>query len=408
MKSRIPIYLFSLLLWFPSTLSAVGVKFFEGTWEEALAESARSGKGLLLQASTEWCGWCKVIDREIFPDSAVGAKVNDAFIAVELDFEKGIGPDLAMKFRVGNYPTTLFFNSSGQLVHTLVGYPGSPERFLDACDSALAVTEEQPYAFDSRDLNVPFPDFYRSSFNGGGGFGSATPDEEVVVHYLDEQQDLFNEISWSVLWRFGGGETYERYVLEEMEEYAERYGLDQVRSVTDRLLHRLATQAADDGNDEGLEEIFLLLDRYNLSDNPAFAKLNYERYYAERSDAWDRYAEVSWQMIRQNGEENVGEIAHLCRKLSDECSDQSLLSEALTWMKPPLTEEPTNHHYLQTWVTLLYQTGQLDEAAREARRALEIGKKNGEETSGLQRVLNLIASAQDRNISQPAAAGDRN
>ena len=393
MKQHLLLYLFSLLL-VPGTTRATGIQLFQGTWQEALAESARSDKHLLLQASTEWCGWCRVVDREIFTDSTVGVRVNDSFIAIELDFEKGIGPDLAMKFRVGSYPTTLFFNPSGQLVHTLVGYPGGPDAFLEACDSALAVTEEQPYAFNSRDLSVPFPDFYRGSFNGGGGFGSATPEEEVVISFLNEQQDLFDEVSWSVLWRFGGGLAYESIVLEEFDEYVRRYGIDQVRFVARRLLSRLATEAADRQEREGLEEVFFLLDNYNLSDNPSLAKLGYEEFYWKRVGEWSQYVAIAWEILKLEDKENPEEIADLCRTVSQECNDQTVLQQALRWMELPLSKEPANWNYLQTHITLLYKLGRFDQAATEAQQAIELGKERGEETSELQRILKVIAGQQ--------------
>lgn len=62
------------------------------TWysfEEGYAKSVEEGKILLVDAYTDWCGWCKVMDRKTYADPAIIAKLNESFICVKFNPELG-------------------------------------------------------------------------------------------------------------------------------------------------------------------------------------------------------------------------------------------------------------------------------------------------------------------------------
>jgi uncharacterized protein YyaL (SSP411 family) len=62
-----------------------GLKWY--SFEEGYAKAVREGKVLLIDAYTDWCGWCKVMDRKTYADPAVIAKLNESFICVKLNPE---------------------------------------------------------------------------------------------------------------------------------------------------------------------------------------------------------------------------------------------------------------------------------------------------------------------------------
>ena len=41
-----------------------GVKFIEGTLDDALKLSKESNKPIMIDFYTDWCGWCKVLDEK--------------------------------------------------------------------------------------------------------------------------------------------------------------------------------------------------------------------------------------------------------------------------------------------------------------------------------------------------------
>ena len=92
-------------------------------------EINNNGKKMIIDLYTDWCGWCKVMDRNTFTDSNVISHINENFVAIKFDAEyensvtfnnnsykyystgrKGIN-ELAYYLTNGNlsYPMTVFF-----------------------------------------------------------------------------------------------------------------------------------------------------------------------------------------------------------------------------------------------------------------------------------------------------------
>lgn len=129
--------LFCSLLIVCSTASAqTGISFFKGSWKELLKEAGQQHKMIFVDVYTEWCGPCKYMDREVFTDPGVAQRYAAPFIAYKLDAEKGEGVSLARKYNVGAYPTFLFFNSDGYLVHKAVGERDKAP-FIALADAAI-------------------------------------------------------------------------------------------------------------------------------------------------------------------------------------------------------------------------------------------------------------------------------
>jgi len=110
-------------------VSEGGITFFTGTWKEALAKAKAENKTIFLDAYASWCGPCKMMKRFTFSDSKVGEYYNANFINVMIDMEKGEGIELSTKFNVMAYPTLLFINGDGNVVHEEQGYH-TPEQFI--------------------------------------------------------------------------------------------------------------------------------------------------------------------------------------------------------------------------------------------------------------------------------------
>lgn len=110
----------SCLAW-AAQLQAQGIDFFHGTWEEAKAKAKAENKLLFVDTYASWCGPCKWMAANAFPDASVGEHFNKYFINVKMDMEKGEGPSFAQKYPVSAYPTLMFINGDGKKMHEEVG-----------------------------------------------------------------------------------------------------------------------------------------------------------------------------------------------------------------------------------------------------------------------------------------------
>ena len=105
--------------------AAGGVAFAAGSFDEALARARHEKRILLVDVYTDWCGWCKKLDREVFADARVAGAAK-RLVAVRVNAEKG-GEDVARRYDVEGYPTLLFVDGSGTIVKRVDGYVDADE-----------------------------------------------------------------------------------------------------------------------------------------------------------------------------------------------------------------------------------------------------------------------------------------
>ncbi|QJD96341.1 DUF255 domain-containing protein [Mucilaginibacter robiniae] len=146
--------LFIILLLLTSGLTKAqpfkGIKFEHGlTWAQIKAKARQQNKYIFLDAYTSDCVPCKVMAKEVFPQQKVGDFFNANFInvSVQLDVSKRDNPEIKRWYRdarlikatypIHAYPTFLFLNPQGDLVHTQEGAILNPDEFIAKAQSAL-------------------------------------------------------------------------------------------------------------------------------------------------------------------------------------------------------------------------------------------------------------------------------
>ncbi|OAV45490.1 DUF255 domain-containing protein [Lewinella sp. 4G2] len=58
------------------------------TWDEAISRTKENPKKILVDVYTEWCGWCKKMDKTVFRDPEIVDYINANFYAVKFDAEQ--------------------------------------------------------------------------------------------------------------------------------------------------------------------------------------------------------------------------------------------------------------------------------------------------------------------------------
>lgn len=136
------------------------------TWhsfEDAAKLKNESRKKIFIDIFTDWCGWCKVLDKSTFPDTTIIRLMNKYFIAVKLDAERkdtvvfngytfiNTNPDgyrsthqLASSLLKGRlmYPSMCFLTDSFGLITTVQSYkkPSELEPILEYLGSDKYLT----------------------------------------------------------------------------------------------------------------------------------------------------------------------------------------------------------------------------------------------------------------------------
>lgn len=117
--------------------SYAGVLFEKITLEEAIEKAKQTGKLIMIDIYTDWCVPCKELDKRIFQDTKIGHFINERFISLKINAEKGVGPELCKKYQVpASYPTVLFLDSEGKEIDRIVGLFAKEDYFKTIQDYA--------------------------------------------------------------------------------------------------------------------------------------------------------------------------------------------------------------------------------------------------------------------------------
>lgn len=185
------ILLFSFLL-SACTLSAQGIEFFHGTWPEALAKAKSEEKLIFVDAFASWCGPCKRMAKETFPNEKVGEFFNANFLCLKIDMEKPENAEFAGKYPVNSYPTLMFIDATGKMVMKEIGAK-TVDQILETGKKALgkndkSVDFEKKYNEGDRDPKMLFD--YVRALNAAG-----KPSLKITNEYLNGQKDLTTEFN---------------------------------------------------------------------------------------------------------------------------------------------------------------------------------------------------------------------
>ena len=119
-----------------------GITFEEKlSWKQILEKAKKEHKFIFVDCFTTWCGPCKKMERDVYPQPEVGQVFNSNFICVkmQIDTSKVDNEDIknhyadaqfiSKQYKIDAYPTYLFFMPDGKLINRSTGLQ-EPERFI--------------------------------------------------------------------------------------------------------------------------------------------------------------------------------------------------------------------------------------------------------------------------------------
>jgi len=131
-KSWILVMAITTLPWM-STGHNTEIEFTEWLKMELAQEYASNdGKNIMVFIEAEWCGICRQMERNVFPDSAVQRLIKEKYHPVTIDLdsretitfneEEMTEREFARTMNVSATPTILFINPQGEVVAHQIGY----------------------------------------------------------------------------------------------------------------------------------------------------------------------------------------------------------------------------------------------------------------------------------------------
>lgn len=98
-----------------------GIRFFKGSFQDALKQARAENKKVFVDFYTTWCGPCQLMSKNIFPDDEVGEYFNKYFVNYQINAEdKAFLPEVK-RYGVAAYPNMLILDTEGNVLGRQLG-----------------------------------------------------------------------------------------------------------------------------------------------------------------------------------------------------------------------------------------------------------------------------------------------
>ncbi len=363
-----------------------GIQFVKDkSWNDILSMAKESEKLIFVDAYTTWCGPCKKMSKEIFPQKEVGNYYNDQFINVKMDMEKGEGLNLAQEYNVRAYPTLLFINAEGVLVHRIAGYmvaeefialgrqANNPEMTLSAMD--------KKYEDGERDADFLYS-YTEARYNAADGSHAKIADE-----YLKTQKDWNSEKNMEFMFQYINDPKSKAFmhIIKNRKEFSKVFGDRMVTQKIQNLIYNQIYYSDPKPTMDQVEKIYqkyypekadLLFANYKMSyhrqlgDREGYAKAAIDRFDNIPCDDYSEYNEAAWTFY-------------------EVIKDEDQLKKALGWAKKSVKLAP-RYENTDTVAHLYYKLGKKGKAKKAAKKAIKLAKAKDEDYGITQELLDKI------------------
>lgn len=383
-------YIFAFLFLFSFNLQSQGIDFTSEGWKDLLTEAKKEDKIIFLDAYTTWCGPCKYMSKSIFTDEAVAKFYNQNFINAKFDMEKGEGKDIAKTYKIRSYPTLLFINGDGELVHKAIG-SRNVDMFIDLGEAALDPNRQLLSLKNKYEKGIKSDEVlknYAEALYMSNDFGY----ESVAKEYLKDKDWKDGEVMKFII-------TYAKptlesdlfgYVLDHRNEFVNVVGKDSVDMMVNWAMQMDANEQEIDP--KNLDEYTSFCLKY--MDTEAAKMVARKQYLRSmmysRDEADQQQFKIDAQLFLAS-EPNMGgdfynSVAWEMHLLT---SDKDLLAKSNRWVDLSIAEEETFYN-TDTKASILQKMGEKAEALKWAKKAIALGTADGQDTSETEALIKRI------------------
>lgn len=380
-------YILLLLLPLTFNLQAQdGIHFVEESWQKILRKADKENKLIFLDAYTSWCGPCKMMSKDVFPDKKLGKLYNEKFINVQLDMEDEAGYPIGKKYKIRAYPSLLYINGQGEVVHRVVGYQDA-EQLKELAEVAYApelnlVGLQKRYDAGERD-----PDFLlkKAMAHSNAMDGQHM---EALEAYFDTQSDWSSMENMELLFMVADDieSPLFKYLANHREEFELVFGKE---AVINKLQQMVSQELYKNRNDlPSLEKV----DQLYARAYPDMAEKLSSRFridYYRMAGDQEKYLEATANYLGTYSSDNAMELNNAAWNFFELVDDPEHLKLALSWAQKSVDLEPGYYNY-DTLAALYYKLGEKKKALKTAKQAIAIAKAEGENYAATQALLDAI------------------
>lgn len=350
-----------LLFMFGFSLQAQ-IQFQDGAWEDALAKANNEDKYIFVDAYADWCAPCKKMEKEVFPKEEVSSFFNDRFINVKMDMDKDAAAAFRRTHQVRTYPTYLFFNAKGELVHRAIGYMAA-EDFLKVGNSALTPNSQSEQLFQRYKNGERAPNFlYKFAYSA---YDASDPMyHDALKLYLDSQEDWSTDEVRTIIFDLADNHDKEafRYLIDNKAVFEKQFGAivmeEKLLNISLSEVEVLLLEKGGGVKRTEFEDIFKKYFKETVA--LKYGSIVTLNYYSSLQE-WTMLSQAGNDFIQNHlekleGEQQVNLLLTLALQLVEGSNEKEHLQTAITWAEraQALNEKSAMSNLVQaaSWMAL--------------------------------------------------------
>lgn len=372
-----------------SLFAQEGIQFTQGSWTETLAKAKKENKIIFVDAFTTWCGPCKWMAANAFVDKAAGEFYNKNFINAKIDMEKGEGVEMAKEFEVMAYPTLLFINGDGDLVHRSVGALDA-ESLLILGGRAID-PEQQLIGFINKYKNGNREPEFLKTYAGLLEESGMSGAQEVANTYLKGQENLLTEdnIQFIYDYTYVADDAYYGFMVKNKDKFYKIIGKEEVNQrFKDAILYpKYRAQDVDLAEIKtALSEVFSTKEAAQFTDE---FEMTYYAYRLRSDEFRDKYLAATVAYMEKYDIKDWEMLNSTAWTVFENTDDKDILEKACAWAEKSVKLD-SNLYNNDTVAWICMQMGKKSKAKKFAEEAIKLGKAAGQDVSGTEELLEKL------------------
>jgi thiol-disulfide isomerase/thioredoxin len=365
----------SIILLSFGRLAAQGMEFFNGSWEEALAEAKKLERIIFVDAYAEWCGPCKRMANNVFPQNKVGEFYNKNFVNVKLDMEKGEGLVFRKKYPVSAFPTLYYIDYTGTVVQMVRGAQ-TVEDFIKLGRQALSKIDRSDqfaaeYEKGNREPELVYN--YVKALNKAG-----KPSLRIANEYLNAQKDLGSEQNLRLI--LEATTQADSKIFDLLIQYRKQIAaLESEEAVLAKIVEACeatAKKAVEFQSEDLLKEVVDKMKKNHPQLAASFATAVEMSFYLAVSDAAN-FLKAGKTYVKNEAAGKPEELHNLAGTIRLNFPDDAKAMKEAEGYAKQAAEKSNRFDFYLTYADILNKNGKKADAMTAANRSLELARQEG-------------------------------
>ncbi len=372
-----------LFLFFIKNTFAQGIIFKKMTWAEAQTEAAQSKKNIFLDAYTTWCAPCKMMEKEVFVDASVASFFEEHFVCVKMDMEKGEGIDLARLLNIHAFPTFIFADEKGNVLHTAAGGKNIAQTLEMG---RLALDPKERMAAQDEKFNqggTADVDFLRTYIDKRFALQNNSH-QAAAEAYLALQNDFSLPENMDFILKYVQNPASKgfAYLLENKAAFVKQFGKQKIDSKIETCIYNELYKGEARAGVDAMEKIL----QKQYGERAAYYLARYKIVYAKNIFDIPTFLTASEAYFNAFPPEDPAEWSAIALYSTAFPKDKNLLKTALTWVEKGIKQED-NYDCRLAKARVFQYMGKNRKAKKYAKQAVAFATKNGEDSVKALKIL---------------------